>query len=845
MTRGILRIFLGSAPGVGKTCSMLEEGHAQAAAGVDVVAGIILDHGREQTRAQLAGLEVVPGKTIRYRDADFAELDVAAILARKPALALVDEYAHSNIPGAGNAKRWQDVEELLAAGIDVYSTVNVQHLSSLGDVVESITGVRQRETVPDEVVRRADQIELVDIPPELLRQRLILGNVYSADKVDAALANFFRLGNLTALRELALLWLADRVEEGVAAYKSSHGIDANWPTRERVVVGLSGGAEGEVLLRRAARILSRVSGGELLAVHIPRSDGVAGDSPSSLESQRQLVTDLGGTYHSVGGEDPATALLDFARNAGATQIVIGSSRHKPRTGFLRSPGIGARVVRGAGDIDVHMVPHPLATKGYAVRNRGELNRNRVVAGFVLALLLPLLVQWLTGPLSLQTTMVIQLAGTIAVALVGGLWPAVVAAVWGSLLLNFFSAPPVGNLTINDPENLLALLVFLVVAVAVALAVDQSARRSREAIRAGAEAATLSELARGILASQDTVQVFLEQVREHFGVRAVVLFAAGAAPGQWLVEASVGDAPPLLPDDADTLEEVSEHWVLGLSGRILAARDRRLLSAFGAHLLALEQREALTETQRENAQLSQDNNIRTSVLRAVSHDLRTPLAGIKLAVSSLRQTEVTFTPEDEAELLATIEHYSDRMDALVGNLLDMSRLSAQMVNPIVGPVSWREVLPAALHGVPEGRVRLALAPNMPPIEADAGLLERVIANIVENAVKYAPESDILIIGSVGGSGSATIDGHPASEIRVIDHGKGVAGADTMAIFRPFQRLDDVSYGPQGGTGVGLGLAVAKGFTEIMGGVLEAEQTPGGGLTMTLRMPLSTGVERRRS
>lgn len=848
MTRGILRIFLGAAPGVGKTYSMLEEGQAQAAAGVDVVAGIVLDHGREQTKARLVGLESLPAQTISYRGTDFQELDLAALLARRPELALVDEYAHSNIPGAGNAKRWQDVEVLLAAGINVYSTVNVQHLASLGDVVAAITGVRQHETVPDDVVRRAEQIELVDIPPELLRQRLRTGHVYAASKIDAALANYFRLGNLTALRELALLWLADRVEDGLAAYRQSHGIDASWPTRERVVVGLPGGPEGEVLLRRAARILSRVSGGELLAVHVPRVDGVAGNAPSALEAQRQLVGDLGGSYHTVGGEDPAAALLDFARNAGATQIVIGSSRSKPRFGFLLGPGVGARVVRGAGDMDVHMVPHPLSGSTRAVRNRGELDKKRVTAGFVLAALLPILVQFLAGALSLQTIMVVQLAATIGVALVGGLWPAVLAAVWGLLILNYYSAPPVGTLQINDPENLLTLLMFLTVAVAVALAVDQSARRLQEARRAGAEAATLSELARGMLAAQDTTQVFLEQLRDHFGMRAVALFsksAAGssaAAGSKWTVKASVGDRAPSSPAEADTVEEVSERWSLGLSGRILPARDRRLLSAFGAHLMALEQREALTQTQRENLQLSQDNNIRTSVLRAVSHDLRTPLAGIKLAVSSLRQSQVTFSPEDEAELLATIEHYSDRMDALVGNLLDMSRLSAHMVSPVVGPVSWQEVLPAALHGVPQGRVRRELPPNMPAIDADPGLLERVIANIVENAVKYAPDSEIVVVGSVGGSGSSTINGQPASELRVVDHGKGVPAANVLAVFQPFQRLDDVSFGPNGGTGVGLGLAVAKGFTEIMGGVLEPQNTPGGGLTMIIRMPLSTGIMR---
>lgn len=855
MARGILRIFLGAAPGVGKTYTMLEEGHVQAAAGVDVVAGIVLDHGRDQTRAMLDGLEQLPAKTVSYRGSNFDELDVAALLARRPALALVDEYAHSNVPGAGNGKRWQDVEQLLASGIDVYSTVNIQHLASLGDVVEAITGVRQQETVPDDVVRRAEQIELVDIPPELLRQRVSAGNVYARDLVDAALANYFRLGNLTALRELALLWLADRVEEGVAKYRETHGIEASWPTRERVVVGLSGGAEGEFLLRRAARILSRVSGGELMAVHIPRSDGVAGGVPLALESQRQLVTDLGGTYHSVGGDDPARALLDFARSVAATQIVIGTSRRKPLLGVLAGPGVGARVVRDAGDIDVHMVPHPLGGKSGLRFSRGELDRRRVIAGFVLAAVLPMLVQLGTGELSLQLTMLIQFAATIAVALVGGLWPAVVAAVWSSLLLNFYSAPPIGTLTISDPQNLLALLVFLVVAVAVALAVDQSARRSREAGKASAEAATLSELARGILASSDTVQVFLEQVREHFGMRSVALFSGlgsagpgaglGAGHGNWLPGASVGDNPPPSPDAADNVLEISDHWILGLSGRILPASDRQLLSAFGAHLIALEQREALTLTQREYRLLAQDNKIRTSVLRAVSHDLRTPLAGIKLAVSSLRQSEVRFSADEEAELLATIEHYSDRMDALVGNLLDMSRLSADMVAPVLGPVAWQDVLPAALHGVPAGRVRRDLPANMPPVEADPGLLERVIANIVENAVKYAPESDILVVGSVGGSGSATVDGRPASELRVVDHGEGVPAESVMAMFRPFQRLDDVSYGAEGGTGVGLGLAVAKGFTEIMGGILEAEPTPGGGLTMVIRLPLSTGIRTTRS
>ncbi|MBW4094007.1 MAG: sensor histidine kinase KdpD [Acidobacteria bacterium] len=847
MARGELRIFLGAAPGVGKTYSMLEEGRTQQSAGVDVVVGIALDHGRAQTKALLTGLEVIAPVEREYRGGTFPEMDVAAVLARKPAIALVDEYAHSNVPGGENAKRWQDVEAILDAGINVYSTVNVQHLESLADVVESVTGVRQQESVPDAVVRRASQIELVDITPELLRLRMSEGNIYATDKVDAALANYFRLGNLTALRELALLWLADRVEEGLAAYRLANGIVESWPTRERVVVGLTGGPEGQVLIRRAARILSRVSGGEILAVHVRRSDGVAWESAHDLEVQRQLVTDLGGTFHSVGGDDAGAALLEFARSVDATQLVVGTSRRRPLNRLLNGPGVGAKVVRESGDIDVHMVTHQFGGHGVKASRRGDLGRRRVVLGFVMAIVLPAVLQFFLSSswgTSLTLAMLLQFTGAIAVALVGGLWPAVVAALWSSLLLNFFSTPPVGTLTISDRDNLLALLVFLVVSAAVAVVVDRSARRSKIAAQAGAEAATLSELARGLLASTDTVQVFLEQLREHFALRAVALLrrtdSSNGHGNGWTVLSSAGDSPATSPEQADNVEEVSDSLTLVLSGRVLPASDRRLLAAFGAHVMAMEQRTQLDQTLADNLRLAEGNTMRTAVLRAVSHDLRTPLAGIKLAISSLRQEDISFAVEEEAELLKTVEDYADRLNSLVDNLLDMSRLSSDTVNPLLGPVTWLEVIPGALRGVAGAEIRLELPPNMPAVQADAGMLERVLANIIENAVKYAPDSEVLLVGSVGGTGSATIAGHPASELRIIDRGRGVAEAETLAMFAPFQRLDDVAHPSESRTGVGLGLAVAKGFTEAMGGVLAAEKTPGGGLTMVVRLPLATGI-----
>ncbi|HEX4787678.1 MAG TPA: histidine kinase, partial [Actinospica sp.] len=324
--RGKLRVYLGAAPGVGKTFKMLEEGHRRAERGADVVGAYVETHGREATARMADGLELLPRTSREYRGTDFLEMDLDAVLARHPQIALVDELAHSNVPGGRHEKRWQDIQDLLDAGIEVITTVNIQHLESLNDVVERITGVPQRETVPDEVVRSADQIELVDMSPESLRRRLAHGNVYAAEKVDAALGNYFRVGNLTALRELALLWVADRVDEGLQRYREEHGIGRVWEARERVVIALPGDDAGDMLIRRAARIAARSSGGELLAVHIARSDGLSGDtSPTALAAQRHLVETLGGSYHTIVGDDVPRALIEFAQAKNATQLVLGTS----------------------------------------------------------------------------------------------------------------------------------------------------------------------------------------------------------------------------------------------------------------------------------------------------------------------------------------------------------------------------------------------------------------------------------------------------------------------------------------------------------------------------------------
>src|SRR5664279_5031956 len=388
MGRGRLRVYLGAAPGVGKTMAMLDEGHRRAGRGTDVVVGYAETHNRPRTAEKLEGLELVPRKDMTYRGSSFTEMDVDAVLARRPQVALVDELAHTNVPGSPRPKRWQDVELLLEAGIDVISTVNIQHLESVNDVVEAITGIPQRETVPDSVVRAADQVELVDMTPEALRRRMAHGNIYAPEMIDAALGNYFRSGNLAALRELALLWLADSVDEGLQRYREQHGIEGTWETRERVVVALTGGPEGETLIRRAARIAARASGEDVLALHVARSDGLAGSSVAALSKQRLLVESLGGSYHSVVGENIASAVLNFARANNATQIVIGASRRSPIVASLTGPGTGMTISRLSGSIDVHVVGHAYVGKGRVLPPlSGGLTTRRRLTGLLVAVVL--------------------------------------------------------------------------------------------------------------------------------------------------------------------------------------------------------------------------------------------------------------------------------------------------------------------------------------------------------------------------------------------------------------------------------------------------------------------------
>ena len=824
MSRGTLRIYLGAAPGVGKTYSMLNEGRRRQARGEDVVVGFVEDHGRRPTAEQVGGLEVLPRASIAYRDAVFEEMDLDALLARRPQLALVDELAHTNVPGRRNAKRWQDVEELLDAGIDVLSNLNIQHLESLNDVVEQITGVVQRETIPDEVVRRADQLQLVDLAVETIRARLARGDIYPAERIDAALGNFFRAGNLAALRELALLWIADRVEEGLAEYRARHGISDTWETRERVLVALTGSADGERLVRRAARMAQRLNA-DLIAVHVRPQTGLATQSAGLLEHQGRLVERLGGSYREVAGADVGEALVETARALNATQVVLGAKERSGLSEFVYG-SVVSTVIRLSGvGLDVHVIGREAGGETDAalepkLRRPRALPRRRVALGFAVGVFGAPLLTWglaqARDQVSPSSSLLLFLLLVVCVSAIGGLWPALVVAVEGFLLVNWYLTPPLHTFTVGQPEHLLALFVFLAVAVAMSMFVALAARRAAQATRARAKAETLMRLA-----GTSSTAAILDGLCRAFGLDGAALLHR--TDDGWRVETESG-RPPASLDAADMVVEVdADHVLVASSQAPHASEDARMLDAFAKELAASIEHEELEAEAATAEDLAAVNELRASILSSVSHDLRTPLSAIKASATSLLQDDVDWTDEAEREFLTTIDEETDRLNRLVGSLLDMSRLQAGALEVHAEVVVLDEVFAEAVTSIGAGSsgVVLELSENLPPVLGDEVLLERAFANIIANAVAYSSGTGVHVVaGRVQGG----------VDVRVADRGPGVPPEEKEQIFLPFRRLGDA----RRREGAGLGLAIAKGFIEAMGGTIEADDTPGGGLTIVVRL-----------
>ena len=716
MAKGKLRIYLGSAPGVGKTYAMLGEGGRSAERGHDVAVAFVEFHGRAHTEAQLGPLEVVPRRSLTYRGAELEEMDLDAVLARHPETALVDELAHTNVPGSRHEKRWQDVEELLDAGINVISTVNVQHLESLNDVVQAITGTLQRETVPDGVVRAADQIELVDMSPESLRRRMAHGNIYKPDRVDAAMSSYFRVGNLAALRELALLWVADRVDEGLQDYRERHGIAEAWETKERVVVALTGSPDAERTIRRGARMAAR-GHAELVGVHVRPADGLTGSRSSRLAVHRELLGELSGRYAEVTGADVAAALVGFARAENATQLLLGSTHRSRWAEFLRGSVVND-VIRRAGTLDVHVISSAVEHPEEEVRrlprlparhHLAALSPRRVVLGWVLALVaIPVLALALTparhslGPTGALPEL---LLGVVIVAAAGGVLPGLVGAVLAFGLADWLFIAPLHTLTIQRTGDAVALASFLVVAAIVSALIDRLARRGIGEARAKAEAEALARLAGSALLSGDTVFTDLvDQLRATFDLDAVAVLEpvggvglelGGDPTGSWHVRVASGHPVPTAPGDGRLSVPLGAGSMLVLAGGGLDTDDRPVLGAFVAQLIQAQHQQQLAETAASAESLAEANELRAALLAAVSHDLRTPLASIKASITSLLADDVAWEPGATRVFQRTIDAEADRLTALVDNLLDMSRLQAGALRPATRAVAADEVIFVAL------------------------------------------------------------------------------------------------------------------------------------------------------
>jgi len=822
VARGELRIYLGASPGVGKTYAMLDEGARRAQRGTDVAIGSIDTHGRPVTTAlvrQLAGVGVGP-----------TDLDVTGLIARHPDVVLVDELAR---PGtsAGHEHRWQEVVELLDAGIDVITTVDIGDLESLAPIVEEICGRRAPGTVPDRIVRSASQIQLVDQTPEALRRRLAHGNIVSAESLDAELAQAFSEDKLAALRELTLGWMADRAEED-RRRRTEEG-SRSWETREVVLVALTGAPSGGRVIRRAARIADRQRG-RLVGVHVRGVDAaqVPIESPG-LDEQRRLLRSLGGSYQEVASADVTSALVKVAQVEGATQIVVGVSGRSRWAQMTRGSLITELL--GRSPVDVHVVSdHGAAQRPRRARRQvampvSLLSPRRQAWGWGVAIVAPmalaLVLSALDSALGLSAQLLIMLLGVMLTAVIGGWRPAILAAVGAFLLSNWYFIPPLHALSIADGEDVVSLLSFLAVALGIGGYVSASANRSAEAARVRSDASTLAAMAGAVASDSDPLPALVARLRLVFDATSASLFLDEG--GERVLLASDGPDAPARADDADLALDVGHVGELLLVGAPFRAVGDVATSAFLDQLaVAIEQRRL--RTSEESAALAAPaNELRAALLAAVSHDLRTPLASVKAAVSSLRQDDVEWPADIREELLASIESGTDRLTALVVNLLDMSRLQAGAVELHLATVRLDEVVLRAVLGLSRSTESLDvdLDDRLPGVVADAVLLEHVVTNIVDNAMKWSPPDRAVRVDA------AQVDG--TVHLRIVDRGPGIPRSQRAEVLQPFQRKGDTG----AVEGTGLGLAVADGFARLMGVGLRIEDTPGGGTTVVVSLPVA--------
>lgn len=802
-------MYLGAAAGVGTTYAMLDEGLRRQLRGTAVAVGCVRTHGRpatEQRLAQLTGGVSAPER-----------LDVEVLLAAAPEVVLVDELAHRNPIASPREHRWQDVEVLLEHGIDVITTLSVQHIDSLADPVRDIVGRVPNDLVPDEFLGRTDQIEIVDISPEAIRRRIAHGNVFGPDDLGPVDADLFNGDAFAGLRALMMFWMADRLAAGPNDPRGA---------REKVIVAVTDDPGDEVVLRRAARLAHRARA-PLHGVHVVAPDGHHDDDRRA--ARRRRVEDLGGTYHETAGSDRAAALLSFAEDERATQLVLGAPATS-RWARLARRSLVDEVLHRATTVDVHVVAAAEAAQGeFWTGTPGRVSvRRRLIAAVLGTLLLAALTMVLVGArdqLSVATALSLYLLAVVAITAGGGPWPGLAAAVASPLLANWYLIPPYHTLRIASGENLLELVVFVSVAAIVSWFVSIASRRALEAQRAQREASTLAALAGS--GNLELPEVIVEQLRRTFRLDGVAVLAEGGRLPEVL--AATGNAPTEVRD-ADLVAPLASGYVVAATGGPLSADDHRVLRAFLGQLSGAFEQQRLRRIAAEADALARADELRTAMLRAVSHDLRSPLAAIKASISSLRQPDVEWPDDVRDDFLESIEVGTDRLTTIITNLLDMSRIEAGVLRPVLRSVSLEDVVPGAIHGIGSRGVALTveLPADLPDVQVDPALLERVVANLVDNAVRFSP---------VGGS--VRVRAHQAGrdvQLHVIDHGPGIPVHQRAVVLQPFHRLDDSATG----AGLGLGLAIADRLVVGMGGTLELRDTPGGGLTVVVTFPASAAA-----
>jgi two-component system sensor histidine kinase KdpD len=864
--RGKLKVFFGATAGVGKTYAMLQAAHEQQDDGVDVVVGWVETHKRAETEALLKGLEVLPSRVIEHQSMKMGEFDLDAALLRRPGLILVDELAHTNAPGSRHAKRWQDVQELLDAGINVYTTVNVQHVESLNDIVAQITGVNVRETVPDSVLEQADDVELIDLPPDDLLQRLKEGKVYLPEQAQHAAQNFFRKGNLIALRELALRKTADRVDAEMQIYRRDHAIARTWPAAERIMVCVNLKQRGPRLVRAARRMAAGLHA-KWLAVYVQTSRHLRlpeNERETVIQTLR-LADQLGAETVTLSGDNVSRAILDYARKRNVTKIIIGKPvRSRWKEWVFGS--VTAELVRNSGDIDIYVITgetgeeRPLAA-GILQRSSNWLDYGKSL----LIVFLSSVLAWIMFPyFALANLIMVYLLGVVVVAIRYGQGPSVLASVLSVIAFDFFFVPPYLTFAVSDTQYFLTFGIMLAIGLLISgltLRIKQQAEVNRQrALRTEILYAMSRELATTRLV-ENLAQVAARHIREVFDSQIAVFLPDDAGHlvrqtslkfdegergvAQWAFEhkEAAGLGTQTLPGaGALYLPLIGSRGTIGVlavrpnqSKYLLAPEQIHLLETLaGQFALAIERAILAQDTQRAQVQVETERT-RNMILSSISHDLRTPLATITGAASSLLQGKEALGPAERQELIRAIYDEANRLDRQVRNLLDMTRLEAGAVHLQKEWHPLEEVVGAALTRL-EGRlknrpIKTHFPPNLPLVRMDGVLIEQVLINLLENALKYTPpESPIEL--SASGTDKAIL-------FEVADRGPGLPEGEERRIFDKFYRVDPAQEG-----GVGLGLTICRGIIEAHGGNIWAENRPDGGAVFRFTLPLEgepPGVE----